>query len=243
MESLLGNKCDIVSVRWYWCCNRELIVEERALTWHKTLAQKLMCGYYGSCIPSPPSVRKKLKNRESRLSICDVSGTFSVTGLEFLTILKHADKSDDDQEVDIFHHFVGVHDYPVSFRSRCLLGWKTQRLSFTSKQAYLKSVANHKPDLSRCDIMLSHPTSIPHTHLFVASPLCKWCSGLIQRAANNFAATSSVCLCKTGLHVKAWLDVLQNYLHHYYAMCHLSLLPVIIYMSSVMNRHLKYFWQ
>lgn len=67
-------------------------------------------------------MRKKLKNRESRLSICDVSDTFPVTGLEFLTILKHADKSDDDQEVDVFHHFVGVHDYPVSFRSRCLLG-------------------------------------------------------------------------------------------------------------------------
>lgn len=64
------------------------------------------------------------------------------------------------------------------------------------KCVYAVQLAEHKPDLSCCDVTCSpHPTSIPHTHSFAASSLCKWCSGLIQRGASKLPETSCACVC------------------------------------------------
>lgn len=96
------------------------------------------------------------------------------SSLLFLTVLKYADEGDDDQQVDVLHH-CNVHDAEGGG------GWGEAERDVSS--ASLRPGAQHKPDLSLHDFM---HTSNPQT-CFLASSLCKWCSGLIQRDAKKKA--------------------------------------------------------
>lgn len=95
-----------------------------SLTWHKTPVPKQMSWYFDCCIPSQPSAQRMLKStqniKKSSQKIFNYKFWNFMIELSFvplLTVLDHADEGDDDQEVDVFHHF-HIHDVCVSCSRR-----------------------------------------------------------------------------------------------------------------------------
>lgn len=87
-----------------------------------------------------------------------------------LTVLKHADQSDDDQEVDVFHHFAVVHDSCASCEQDAVAEGHRASLSHPAVRVY-SSLQWINP--SYLSVTSHSPITSPHRHSFVVSSLCK----------------------------------------------------------------------